>query len=374
MRRIVSMMCVTVLVLTGCSGISTADSEPTATPSTAATYTEEYFVTVPDELLDETQGTLLSTELLCNQEGEPAIYQMLTGYDDSDDEYYAQICEYTLNSAGDWETEEYFRKPLSKLLRNKDEEVDMPYISRGDDGNLYALLQIGGEDDSFRGFEDEEKDISYSLLVLDENTNKLQEIELDMVVKSGEEEKDYASEYSVTDMHISEDGTLMIVFDGSKAMWFDSATGARTSLCESISDSAFGKDVGYGESEIIYYSTSAKKFRVLDAETLSLAGDFGDDISEEDMAYQWYFYADTQVWQMYAFNLSGLYRISDFGSRASTTAISSSGNFDDLSDATIYDVMVGDDEALYVFLGRTDTESASYEDEMEYGVALYTAR
>ena len=56
------------------------------------------------------------------------------------------IYEYTLNSAGDWQTKQYGRKALTKLVKKTMEgsvdSVDLPYISRGDDGNLYALMQV----------------------------------------------------------------------------------------------------------------------------------------------------------------------------------------------------------------------------------------
>lgn len=57
------------------------------------------------------------TDLQTNAEGEPALYQYAVGSDDEDDTG-CSIYEYTLNSAGDWQTKQYGRKALTKLVKN----------------------------------------------------------------------------------------------------------------------------------------------------------------------------------------------------------------------------------------------------------------
>ena len=109
------------------------------------------------------------------------------------------------------------------------DSVDLPYVSRGDDGNLYALMQVK---------------------LYDENANAVQKTKLQTKVEENGSETDYAKEYDVTEFHVTEDGTPMLVFNSSSAMWFDSVSGTRTNLCESVSDGAFSKRVGYGENEI----------------------------------------------------------------------------------------------------------------------------
>lgn len=373
MKRIVAILCLFVLVLTGCGSNAGEGSEPTSTPSTAKQYTEESFVLLPDESLYEED--VLSAKLQTNQQGEPALYQMVTSYDE-DDEPYAAITEYTLNGEGNWQTKEYFRKALTKRLKDEQLEVSFPYITRGDDGNLYTLMMVGeGSTNDLPWGDDTEKDpVTYSVLILDENSNSFQEVKLQTTAELDGTEVDYASEFSVTEFHVTEDGTFFLVFDVSRAMWFDSSSGTRTNLCESIADSAFGKNVGYGESEIVYYSMSAKKFRVLDAESLTLSSEFGEEIPEENRTYEWYFDTDAENWQMYAFNQSGLYRLSDFGKNASTTALSANGSFDSLEDAAIYDILVGDNEELYLLLRCRGEESTDYDESWEYGVAKYTAK
>ena len=84
-----------------------------------------------------------------------ALYQYAVGSDDEDDTGYS-IYEYTLNSAGDWQTKQYGRKALTKLVKKTMEgsvdSVDLPYVSRGDDGNLYALMQVKLYDENANPF------------------------------------------------------------------------------------------------------------------------------------------------------------------------------------------------------------------------------
>ena len=341
MKRLLVMLCVGAMLVTGCGSGGSKTSEPTEKPSQGNKYVEQDFYSVPDELLDEDE--IQVTDLQTNAEGEPALYQYAVGSDDEDDTG-CSIYEYTLNSAGDWQTKQYGRKALTKLVKKTMEgsvdSVDLPYISRGDDGNLYALMQVK---------------------LYDENANPFEK----------QSETDYAKEYDVTEFHVTEDGTPMLVFNSSSAMWFDSVSGTRTNLCESVSDGAFSKRVGYGENEIVYYSMSKKKFGVLDSQTLSRTSEFGDDISEDNKKYEWYFDSDTTNWQMYAFNLSGLYRFSDFGQKTSATRLSADGNFDSLADDVIYDVLVGANQELYLLVRRTNESQIESETTYDSGVIKY---
>lgn len=374
MKQIVAMVCLLALVLTGCGSNTGEGSEPTSTPSTAKTYTEESFVLLPEECIEE--DTVLTQNLQTNQQGEPALYQITETYDEND-EAYAAIMEYTLTADGNWQTKERFRKALTNRLEDEPMETNISHITRGDDGNLYALLQIGEIDDTYGmplGEESEEDPVSYSVLIFDENQNTFQEVKLQTTAEMDGQELDLASEYEVTNFHVKEDGTLFLVFNGTIAMWFDPTGGTQTNFCDSISDSAFVKNVGYGESEIVYYSTSRAKFGVLDADSLTLSAEIGDDIPEENRKYEWYFDTDTESWQMYAFNQSGLYLLSDFGKKASTVALSTTGSFDSLEDADVYDILVGGNEELYLLLRRKGEDSTGYDESWEYGVAAYTAK
>lgn len=104
MKRLLAMLCVGAMLVTGCGSGGSKTSEPTEKPSQGNKYVEQDFYSVPDELLDEDE--IQVTDLQTNAEGEPALYQYAVGSDDEDDTG-CSIYEYTLNSAGDWQTKQY---------------------------------------------------------------------------------------------------------------------------------------------------------------------------------------------------------------------------------------------------------------------------
>ena len=379
MKRMIAVFCMMTLILTGCGGSASGDSEPTSTPSSGKTYQEEAYVSLPDENSLYEDDTLKVTELQTNLQGEPALYQYVTDTDEND-ENYAAIYEYTLNADGNWQTKECVRKALTKtimdIVEKEMKDVDVPFITRGDDGNLYALLKVTepGELENPMAKKEQRFPCQYSVLVIDESGNTLHKVELQTKVDVDGTEIDYATEYDVIQFHVTEDGTYFLVFNGTSAMWFDSASGIQTNFCESIADSAFGKKVGYGESEVVYYSTSKKKFGVLDSEGLTLSAEFGEDIPEENRKYEWYFDTDTTNWQMYAFNLSGLYRLSDLGKKTSATRLSATGNFDSLADANIYDILVGTNQELYLLVRKSPEGEDAGEQLWDFGVLKYTVK
>lgn len=364
------------IFLAGCGGSEGDGSEPTAAPATGKTYKEESFSSLPNEheLYDEEM--LHVTDLQTNMQGEPALYQLILETDENDEDY-AAICEYTLNAEGNWQVKERVRKALTKLVKKvlqekSVDELDIPYITRGDDGNLYALLKITevGGDPATMG-RDEKLPTSYSVLSIDENQNTIQKVDLQTRAEADGVETDYATEYDVSGFHVTEDGTYFLVFSGASAMWFDSVSGVQTNFCESIADSAFGKQVGYGENDLVYFSMSKKKFGILDGQSLMLTSEFGDDVPENDRNFDWYFDTDTTNWQMYAFNQSGLYRLGDLGKNTTVTKLSATGNFDSLSDANIYDIKVGTNEELYLLLRQAAEDGTDSETSWDFGVVKY---
>ncbi len=374
MKRFLIYMCVLALALTGCGGEKETD-EATATPAQGKTYEGEEMVQVPEECIPDA-GELLATDLQVNQQGEPALYQMLMETDD-DGEECAAIMEYTLNGDGNWQTKELCKEQLLKRLREETQYIlDFPYIRRGDDGNLYVLLRSSdGEQEAGRimGQPQEDRFCEYSLLSVDEANNRFSEVKLQTKITNDEGiEVDYAKEHDVTSFHVKEDGTAFLVFSGASAMWFDSITGTQTNFCPTIADSAFGKKVAYGESQMIYYSSSHKLFGILDSDTLAVSSYFGKEIPEENRKYEWYFDTDTTTWQTYAFNQSGLYLINDSGKKASAILLSGANNFDTLADADVYDVLIGAGEELYVLLRRPSEDASNFDEtSWEYGIVRY---
>ena len=221
--------------------------------------------------------------------------------------------------------------------------------------------------------QEEDRFCEYFLLSVDEANNRFSEVKLQTKITNDEgTEVDYAKEHDVTSFHVREDGTAFLVFSGASAMWFDSITGTQTNFCPTIADSAFGKKVAYGETQMIYYSSSHKLFGILDSDTLAVSSYFGKEIPEEDRKYEWYFDTDTTTWQTYAFNQSGLYLINDSGKKASAILLSGANNFDTLADADIYDVLIGAGEELYVLLRRPSEDDSNFDETLwEYGIVRY---
>ena len=376
MKRIIAVMCLMAFVLAGCGEANNEDSEATAMPGEGKQYVETVNALLPDERLFSEDGQFLANNLQTNQQGEPALYQLLLD-GDVDGEPYAAIVEYSLNSDGNWQTREFCKKELIKRIEKETEYImDFPYIERGDDGNLYVLVKTGDSEAIFGGAPlgntKEEAHCEYSVFAVDEANNTFQEVKLQTEVTTDEgEEIDYAKEFDLTAFHVKEDGTFFLVFNGSSAMWFDGATGTQTNLCPTIPDSAFVKNVAFGESHILYHSTSKGLFGILDSDTLTVSSYFGEEIDKDNRKYEWYFDTDTTMWQTYAFNQSGLYRISDFSKKASATLISAIGNFDNLAGATLYDILVGANEELYILLRRMPEDSKSYEDSWEFSLVKY---
>lgn len=373
MKRGIAILGVVVLMLTACGSEDNQGGQATSPPGQEKQYEEVNMAVLPEESMHE-EDLLLANDLQINQQGEPALYQFVEETDDAGDEF-AAIMEYSLNSDGNWNTKVIGKKDILKRVKNETQHnLEFPFIQRGDDGNLYMLVKSFDEDDfgPMGGGDGEKAYCAYSVMAIDEGNDTLQEVKLQTkATNDAGEEIDYAREFDVTNFHVREDGTFMLVFSGSAALWFDGTTGTQTNVCTTIADSAFGKNVAYGESQILYFSGSSKLFGILDSDTLEQVSEFGKEIPEENRKYDWYFDTDTTTWQTYAFNQSGLYRISDYGKKASATLLSSQGDFDNLANADLYDILVGANEELYVLVRRPIQDDASSDLSWEFGVIKY---
>lgn len=375
MKRGIALAAVVAVVLTGCGSDGKQKEEKTElVQQQEKQYVEDTIAVLPEEDMYE-EELLLTTDLQTNQEGEPALYQFIEETDDTGDEF-AAVVEYSLNSDGNWKTKNIGRKDIQKRVKNEmQHNLAFPFIQRGDDGNLYVLVKCFDDEDYGMGADPSEKAYcAYSVMAIDEEKDECHEVKLQTkAVDDQGEEIDYAREFDVTNFHVMEDGTFFLVFSGASALWFDGTTGTQTNVCTSIPDSAFGKSVAYGENGILYFSSSSKMFGILDSDSLEVASNFGKDMPEENRKYDWRFDTDTTTWETYAFNPSGLYRISDFGKKASAQLLSSRGNFDSLADANIYDILVGAKEELYVLVRlpqqAEDGEAGLY----QFGIIKYQA-
>ena len=366
-KRIICTFIISAVMLAGCGKTDAQPSQPMAAPETVTQYEETDFTVLPDEGF-YFQDTLNVTALERNLEGNPAMYCMEGGVDDTG-EPYAQVLEYSLVQEGEWEMKVIGQNSLAKRVKRAEKvgNVDifiMPFIVRGDDGNLYALLQTGQQQDSGG------TNYEYSVLQLEEETDSFYEVPLRMA-----SDTDGGTDYSKEDVikfHVMEDGTPMLVFRSGAMIQFDPDSGAQTAVYSTVPDNALEKNVGYGEREFIYYSATAKMLGILDMDTMTVAGHFGEEIDEEYRGREWCFDTNTEEWQMYAFNTSGIYRVSESVSQASATRLSGEGNFDGLTGATIYDVQVDSAQNVYLLIRRESEDSSDYMRQWEFGVITYS--
>ncbi len=305
------------------------------------------------------------------------MYLMEGGLDESD-EPYAQIIRYSLSEQGEWDMNMLCAESLTKRVKRTDGRAfALPYICRGDDGNLYALLQIGGitEEDNGQQYEPpEEEDTAapeYSVLQLDEEKDSFYEVPLQTDNGGDDETEGNKGSDKVNQFHVMEDGSPFLVFGAGKAVFFDAETGAVTST-ETVTDRAFEKNVGFGEQEFIYYSSASKLFQVMDKDNMTVRTTFGQEIEESDRGKDWYFDTHTDDWLMYAFNMSGLYQIGEQGKKMTISALSEYGSFDGLNGATIYDVLVDEQENVYVLIRRQAEDSYAYDERWDFGIVKYT--
>jgi hypothetical protein len=110
----------------------------------------------------------------------------------------------------------------------------------------------------------------------------------------------------------------------------------------------------------------------LDLDTLTITKTFGGEIEESDRKKEWHFDSNTENWELYGFNLSGLYAIKQMGKNASLQKISRDGAFDTLEDVTVFDILVDDEQNLYVLLRRQQQDTNAVNADWEFGVMKFS--
>lgn len=381
-RRIVIICASLILFLTACGGQEGAGDTNTVAKDSKIRYVQGDYFTLPDE--DFYDGEILNiTDLDRDMKGNPAMYRLDRDRDDNG-EAYAEIEENSLNSKGEWDMKVICTKSLSKLFREKEAkgvyDTTALFISRGDDGNLYTLLQFGGEgleEDGgpFAGrdsakpdtAQEEQPGVSYSVVRLDEDTDKIRELPLQF----DSEKKDMYLSEKVLKFHVFEDGTPLLAFNNSMAVMFDGESGMQTTVDSTVPDGAFNRNVAFGEQDIIYYSSTAKAFGSLDLDSMTVTKNFGGEIEERYKGKEWYYDIRPENSQMYAFNTSGLYQIRELGKTTEVSMLSLEGSFATIEDKTLYDVLVDENEAVYLLVRKEADESTEYEKLWEYGIEKY---
>lgn len=389
-KKLIAIVCsILILFLTACGEKENTEGNDVTVKESTVSYSQSEHYNIPgDEFM---LGDSLSVaELERNMKGIPAMYILDTGTDD-DGKMYAQIVEYSLNKEDDWDMQVFGEKSLTKLFREKREKgaesVVIDYIVRGDDGNLYALLATGsavprlenrgiydgagayeaGSDGKQDDKDKEQSGVSYSVIQIGEDADNIRETPLQFAT----EMEIIYQKVPVTKFHIFEDGSPILVFQNSTAAQFSIDNGVQTSTEENVPDNALDRNAAFGTQEVIYYSSATKSFGVLDLDTMSVTKNFGGDMAESDKGKEWYYDVCGDNSQIYAFNTSGLYQIRESGKQFSAVRLSLDNSFSALENATIYDVLVDENEAVYVLMRKEAKESTEYNEQWEFGIEKF---
>lgn len=371
-KRVAALLCLTAILLCACGQEEKKDTQLQQTEKTLV-YEETDYFTLPDEDIVSPEGMLEISMLQRDREGRLAMYIPGNGMDEGD--FFGQITEYALTSDGQWEQKKICEKSITKRV-NKILKTNwtytIPYVVRGDDGELYALLQQDWPEYEEHAEGDETLSTRYSVLQLDEESDQFYEVSLRLDDTSLEGID--TSSKMLTKFHVLEDGTLFFVFGNRTAIQFDADNGSPLAVCETIPDDAFAKNVCYGDKGVIYYSPSKKLLGLLDLETMTVSQMFGEELDESSRKREWYYDTHTEDWSMYGFNMSGLYAIRQSGNKASIQRVSREGAFQSLEEATLYDVQVDGNKNVYVLTRRRPEESYEYQNMWEFGIIKFAAK
>lgn len=374
--------CIRIIFLAGAMGLmlcgcGNEEKEDTAISSQSGTikYEETGFTVLPDESVVTPEGMLMVNTLQRDREGRVAMYIPERGTEDGD--YYQQVTEYAMDKNGDWERKNICEKSLTKrVLGQKDAWINsIPYVIRGDDGELYALLQMEWPALADEVSEEEDGEstpsVRYSVLQLDEEQDQFYEVALRLEDRSLSE-VDTSAEM-LKKFHVMEDGTLFFVFGNRTAIQFDADSGAPVAVCENVPDNALVQNVCYGDKQFVFYSLSNKLLNILDLDTMTVTKTFGEDVPEDSRKREWCFDTHTDDWNLFGFNTSGLYSIRPIGKNVSIQKLSKDGSFDKLEDAMIYDIQVDEEKDVYILMRKRPEDSYDYQNAWEFGVYKYSA-
>ncbi len=362
------------IVLCGCGKEEQENTALSTQPETVK-YEETDFAVLPDESIITQEGMLTIHSLQRDREDRVAMYIPEMGTEDG--EYYQQVTEYALDNNGNWERKNICEKSLTKRVIKKGDSwiYSIPYVIRGDDGELYALLQM--EQPVLADEEPEQNDgestssVRYSVLQLDEEQDQFYEVSLRLEDRSLSEVD--TSVDMLKQFHVMEDGTLFFAFGNRTVVQFDADSGAPVAVCENVPDNAFTQNVCYGDKQFVFYSLSNKLLNILDLDTMTITKSFGEDVPEDARKKEWSFDTHTNDWNMFGFNTSGLYSIRPVGKNVSIQKLSRDGSFDKLEDATIYDIHVDEENNIYILIRKRPEDSYEYENAWEFGVYKYSA-
>lgn len=376
-KRVISIFLICVFVLSGC-GSKDVEKDEHETQMASEEENVRYEIKelpVPDPLLSEnTQGSDYIGDtfegFVTDTTGAPAIY-----YSDisrEDEEYYATITRYTLNDNMDWVTEELCENSLNEFVNNKFEQTNWQWCSlddfkRGDDGNLYGIFIYAVKETAMlEGEETEVISYKYLLLQIDEENDVIFDVPLDDViqvqsaaVRGGD---DGSGEQWLTDYHIFEDGKVLLIggnAGGASGFLVDGESGKLISELGNIVNGK--KRFAYGESEVVFFSNGPNLFQVYGIPGLEQENMFGSLLDQEVIGKDWHFYVNTDIWQLYLCNITGIYKVENYQSSDVVDCLTKNTDLSEVftEGAEIVCFLVGDEEDFYLCLQQTIEEEGA---------------
>ncbi|MDY3773738.1 MAG: hypothetical protein SO023_01335 [Eubacterium sp.] len=370
-RKLISIALACALVLGGCGNSETEKKEQTDVSKVKEEVRyESNEMSLPDLLQTENASNMdyLGNSFdgfVADLQGKPAVYSSDITLED--EEYNAAINRWTLDEKGNWETDQLCDVSLSEFLNNRYEQKEwmrckIQNFRRGDNGNLYAIFVYYEKADiEVNGEVTDGVAEKYSILEMDEENDSVYEIPLEVAPQVREDfgRRDSVEVDWITDYHIYEDGNILLICGesgGGYGYYIDGETGKILNDLGSVISSK--TRFAYGESEMMYYSKALKSFEVLSIPDLEEQNKFGENLGEDVLGKDWYFYMDPDTWQLYMFNGESVYRVPNYQSGQEIDSITSATTFDNLAEgrATVMDFFVGENEDIYICLVETTEE------------------
>lgn len=370
-RKLISIALACALVLGGCGNSETEKKEQTDVSKVKEEVRyESNEMSLPDLLQTENASNMdyLGNSFdgfVADLQGKPAVYSSDITLED--EEYNAAINRWTLDEKSNWETDQLCDVSLSEFLNNRYEQKEwmrckIQNFRRGDNGNLYAIFVYYEKADiEVNGEVTDGVAEKYSILEMDEENDLVYEIPLEVApqVRDDFGRRDSVEVDWITDYHIYEDGNILLICGesgGGYGYYIDGETGKILNDLGSVISSK--TRFAYGESEMMYYSKALKSFEVLSIPDLEEQNKFGENLGEDVLGKEWYFYMDPDTWQLYMFNGESVYRVPNYQSGQEIDSITSATTFDNLAEgrATVMDFFVGENEDIYICLVETTEE------------------
>ncbi|MCM1244474.1 MAG: hypothetical protein NC293_02390 [Roseburia sp.] len=371
MKRLVSIMLICVLVLSACGKQETeGEGEKDLQMKETVEPYQVKEMPLPDPLiLDNSDGSdyigNTFSGFVADLEEKPGIYY--SNFSFEAEEYVATISRWSLDEEGNWLSEELCENSLSEFLNQKYEQLEwqrckVENFRRGDNGSLYAVFTYYMKETKV--VEGEDTDMirqKYSILEIDEENDHIFEVPLEIgpaalnaIGYEWEPAVDWLGDY-----HIFEDGSIFILSTDSGGGYGYLVDGETGQVIDEVGNVVTGKrKFAFGESEIIFYSNEKKRFQVLSFPELEEQNTFGSELDDSVLGKEWSFYVNSDTWQVYLCNKSGLYRAAGYQNSDEVEWLTERTDMSEVeqADSEILDLFVGADEDFYICMMEATEE------------------